>query len=176
MLQLLWARTKRPTRGEELVKALEEAQAPPEDGVKDPAAVAAVPRSASAAAPRESRPSRAVRVGPAPVDLLRTLSYVRAAAWVAVRLASRQPVFSLMKNRSCYGANSRANYFDPAPTLATLSAPSFGMRVKNGKKGVISKGIFSRARAKGTARAFISSTRSLQGSSLILPPSGRAAI
>src|SRR5947209_7491337 len=74
VLQLLWARTKRPTRGEELIKALEEAHGPAEESVRE-------------AAKGGSRPVKTARVGPVPLDLLRGLSYARAAAWVVARLA-----------------------------------------------------------------------------------------
>ncbi len=87
VLQLLWARTKRPTQGQDLLKALEEAQAPAEESLKDVPGDAAKPRSPSAVARGGSRPSKTIRVGPAPVDLLRSLSYPGAAAWVVARLA-----------------------------------------------------------------------------------------
>src|SRR5712675_1041165 len=59
---------------------------------------------------------------------------------------------------------------------ASFSEAPVVRRVRYGKNGVISKGIFSRAEVRATCLALASSTLSLQGSTLIRPPRGSAAI
>src|SRR5882672_6869642 len=48
--------------------------------------------------------------------------------------------------------------------------------VRNGKKGVTSKGIFSAGELRATGLVLINSSRSLQGSTRTRPPRGKAAI
>jgi eukaryotic-like serine/threonine-protein kinase len=93
VLQLLWARSKRPAHGGELVKALDEAQGPCDEGGAREGEAAEVSRApniaprAPAVAGGGSRPLKKARIGPAPVNLLASLSFPRAAAWVVARLA-----------------------------------------------------------------------------------------
>jgi serine/threonine protein kinase/tetratricopeptide (TPR) repeat protein len=85
VLQYLWTANARPTKGDELVRALEAVQAAAEP-----------PPEAERGKPPASREVRKLRLapppgvrssGPTPVDLLRGLSYPRAAAWIVARLA-----------------------------------------------------------------------------------------
>jgi serine/threonine protein kinase/Flp pilus assembly protein TadD len=77
VLRYLWTRNKRPTRGTELVEALEALSNNPE-----------VEAGAGGPGEREPRPAPAVKTaGPTPLDLLRHLDYARSAAWIVARLA-----------------------------------------------------------------------------------------
>src|SRR5947207_5501947 len=64
----------------------------------------------------------------------------------------------------------------PAGAAESPAAATVPSRVSLGKNGVTSNGILSRAEVIDTGAAFTSSTWSCQGSSLIRPPSGKAAI
>jgi serine/threonine protein kinase/tetratricopeptide (TPR) repeat protein len=76
VLQVLWSKSDRPMRGEELVQALEAAQHAGEGG-------------APPAGRRPPGPAAETGRGgaPTPLDLLRDLPYFRAAAWIVARLA-----------------------------------------------------------------------------------------
>ena len=65
------------------------------------------------------------------------------------------------------------DYFAPAFCAVAVSVPR---RERRGKNGVSSNGILSRTDVYETGAALIISTLSSHGSSLILPPRGRAAI
>jgi hypothetical protein len=58
---------------------------------------------------------------------------------------------------------------------AALASAAFS-RVKRGKNGVISRGIFSRTEVRAGAADFVSSTLLVQGFSFTRPPRGNAAI
>ncbi len=70
VLHALWKETTRPTRGEQMVRALQAIASPP-------------PLSATGEHPDDDE----APAGPTPLDMLKRTSYVRASAWIVARLA-----------------------------------------------------------------------------------------
>src|SRR5439155_15078770 len=84
VLHVLWSRTPRPVRGEELAHALETVQNSVEAGQ---ARLDGGPAPPAPAAAKAGPPAAAANGAATPLDMLRGLSYARAAAWIVARLA-----------------------------------------------------------------------------------------
>src|SRR5947208_12354406 len=82
VLHMLWSKTERPVRGEELALALEAVQNSLEAGEGRPDGER-VPPAPPPAADKGGAPPAAN--GATPLDMLRGLSYARAAAWLVAR-------------------------------------------------------------------------------------------
>jgi serine/threonine protein kinase/Flp pilus assembly protein TadD len=94
VLRVLHSKNPRPLRGQDLVEALEEAQAVPDESGNSRTTAAEPPRQKTAReapVPRGSGLRRSLEKGqssgPTPLGLLRGLNYARAAAWIIARLA-----------------------------------------------------------------------------------------
>jgi serine/threonine protein kinase/Flp pilus assembly protein TadD len=83
VLHALWKETDRPTRGEQLVRALVavSSEPPVSDSVADPPPDPPPPVGGGQGG------GGGASAGPTPLDLLKAGSYVRAAAWIVARLA-----------------------------------------------------------------------------------------
>lgn len=89
VLQTLWAETSRPTKGEQLVRALEVAAKPKVSAsAKTPLPGDAAPGTAAKESGAAASDSAASTTGAeSPLTILRGMSYIRATAWIVARLA-----------------------------------------------------------------------------------------
>jgi serine/threonine protein kinase/Flp pilus assembly protein TadD len=88
VLSRVWEGGRLPRRGAQLVGALEDVTNAPAEDEADGGAVRPEPGEGGAPLAGAARPSWTQGVPPgAPLDLLRGMSYLRAAAWITARLA-----------------------------------------------------------------------------------------
>jgi serine/threonine protein kinase/tetratricopeptide (TPR) repeat protein len=93
VLQALWSKTPCPRQGQELLRALESAQAPSSqeeartDRPPSTIRIPSLPPTGDEGKPAPGDPVALGIAGPTPLDLLGELDYVRAIAWIVARLA-----------------------------------------------------------------------------------------
>ena len=86
------------------------------------------------------------------------------------------PALTFSANSTCVAGAASAVLVAPLSAAVVSDAVVVPRRLSRGKNGVTSNGILSRTEVICTGAALIISTRSPQGSSLMRPPNGSAAI